>query len=96
MPYARVKAVAGGFYGGIWRDIGDVFDIANAGDFSNSATNYGSAATPFYGWMTQVPGTTPLFSYALSTGQGLSYATIEIYGTDTAGHPSLPIPRYVV
>lgn len=95
-PFARVSAVRGGFYGGQWRDIGDVFDIYFAEEFSNYQINYGSAATPFYGWMMQVSSSTPLFTYALSTGQGLSYATTEIYGQDTAGHPSLPIPPYVV
>lgn len=96
MAFARVKAVSGGFYASIWRDIGDIFDINVAGDFSNSATNYGSIATPFFGWMSQVAGSTPLYSYALSNGMGLSAPAQGTYGVDAAGHPVLSIPRYVV
>jgi hypothetical protein len=96
MAFARVKATQGGFYAGIWRDIGDIFDIAVAGDFSNSATNYGSVATPFFGWMTQVPGNTSLFSFALSNGMGLSDPYQSVMGVDSAGHPLWSIPRYVV
>ena len=95
-PYARVQATKGGFYGGIWRDSGDVFDIYNASDFSNSATNYGSAATPFFGWMTQVAGNTPLYSYSLSNGMGLSDPYVSVQGVDSAGHPLWSIPSYVV
>jgi hypothetical protein len=96
MAYARVTATQGGFYANIWRDVGDVFDIAVAGDFSNSAVNYGSAATPFYGWMTQVASTTSLYSYSLSNGMGLSDPFQSVQGADTAGHPLWSIPRTVV
>lgn len=96
MAFARVKAVQGGFYAGVWRDVGDIFDIATSNDFSNSATNYGSAATPFFGWMTQVAGNTPLFNYSLSTGCGLSDPYQSVMGVDAAGHPLWSIPRYVV
>lgn len=96
MAFARVQATQGGFYANIWRDIGDVFDIQNSSDFSNSAVNYGSAATTFFGWMTQVASNAPLFSYALSTGCGLSDPYVSVQGVDSAGHPINSIPRYVV
>lgn len=98
MAFARVKAAARGFYSGIWRDIGDVFDIANSTDFSNSTVSQvpvGNPDYPLYGWMTQVPGATPLYSYALSNGMGLSAPAQGTYGVDSAGHPVLSIPRYV-
>jgi len=95
MTYARVQAVQRGQYGGIWRDVGDVFDIANAADFSNSAVNYGSAATPFFGWMLQVAPGTPLYSYALSNA-GASSVVQGQYANNSQGVKNLSIPRYVV
>ena len=67
----RVKAIAPGYYGNIFRDIGDVFDLANSGDLSDSTVNQVPSTnpdSPVYGWMLVVPGTTPLFSWALSAG----------------------------
>ncbi len=96
MAFARVQAVQGGFYASIWRDVGDIFDIANSTDFSDSSVNYGSAATPFFGWMLQVAGSTPLYNYSLSNGMGLSDPYQSVMGVDSAGHPLWSIPRTVV
>lgn len=73
MATIRVQATAAGFALKIWRDVGDVFDI-DSSLFSDSTVSYvpvGNADYPLYGWMLQVPGSTPLYSYALSNG-GLS------------------------
>lgn len=72
--FMRVQAVVAGDYNGIWRDIGDVFDIVLLADLSNSTVSIvpvGNPDYPLYGWMKQVPASTPLYSYALSNG-GLS------------------------
>ena len=67
----RVQAQAQGFYGGITRNIGDVFDIVDA-QVASSAVDYlanpnnvqlqgyevGSGPMP--GWMLTVPASTPL------------------------------------
>lgn len=66
----RVQAIAAGFFGSDWKDIGDVFDITDPSQFSDSAQSVvpvGNPDYPLYGWMMIVPSTTPLFSYA-STG----------------------------
>lgn len=73
MATIRVKAVTAGFALKIWRDVGDVFDIDST-LYSDSTVSYvpvGNPDYPLYGWMLQVPGATPLYSYALSNG-GLS------------------------
>lgn len=65
----RVQAVAAGFYNKDYRDIGDVFDLLNTGDLSDSTVSQvpaGNPDYPIYGWMRVVPGTTPLFSWASS------------------------------
>jgi hypothetical protein len=95
LSYARVQAVQRGQYGGIFRDVGDVFDIQNAADFSSSAVNYGSIATPNYGWMLQVPSLTPLYSYALANG-GNSTLVQGMYSANSQGVVNLSIPPYVV
>lgn len=66
----RVQAVAAGQYLGDYKDIGDVFDLANSADLSDSTVSYvpvGNPDYPVFGWMVVVPSTTPLFSWA-STG----------------------------
>jgi|SRR5882724_1456213 len=68
IPSFRVQAMAAGFYNGDWKDIGDVFDV-DSSQFSDSTVSFvpaGNPAYPVYGWMLQVPATTPLFSYAAS------------------------------
>lgn len=97
MSYARVQAVQQGQYANIWRDIGDVFDIANASDLSDSTVSMvpvGDPDYPLYGWMKVVPGTTPLYSYALANN-GVSSLNQQTYGVDSAGHRILSVPRYV-
>ena len=95
MSFARVQAVQRGAYGGIFRDVGDIFDIQNASDFSNSTVNYGSVTTPSYGWMLQVASATPLYSYALSNG-GISTLVQGTYSANSQGVTNLSIPTYVV
>lgn len=97
MAFARVKAVTGGQYGGVYRDIGDVFDIQNSSDFSNALVSQvpvGNPDYPLFGWMLQVPGGTPLYNYALANG-GQSRPTQGIYVTNSQGVKNLSIPRYV-
>lgn len=70
MAIIRVQAVAAGDSGGVWRDVGDVFDIDST-KFSDATVSYvpvGNPDYPLYGWMLQVPSNTPLVSYALSNG----------------------------
>lgn len=95
MAFARVQATQRGQYANIWRDVGDVFDIANASDFSDSTVNYGSSATPFFGWMVQVPSATPLYSFALANA-GASTPVQGQYAANSQGAINLSIPRYVV
>jgi hypothetical protein len=97
MSYARVQAVRSGQYGEIWRDVGDVFDIQNAADFSDSTVSQvpvGNPDYPLYGWMLKVPPTTALYSYVLANG-----ANPPVQVTFPA-KPTRPIvfgiPRYVV
>jgi hypothetical protein len=64
----RVQAVAAGFSGGLYRNIGDIFDV-DIGGFSDSTIATvppGNPDYPLYGWMLQVPDATPLFSFAAS------------------------------
>lgn len=66
---ARVQAVSAGFYRGDYKDIGDVFDLVNTLDFSDSTASQvpaGNPDYPVYGWMLSVPASTPLFSWAAS------------------------------
>lgn len=65
----RVQAVAAGFYNKDYKDIGDVFDLLNVGDLSDSTVSYvpvGNPDYPVFGWMLVVPSATPLFSWAAS------------------------------
>lgn len=97
MAFARVKAVQRGQYQGIFRDVGDVFDIANSSDLSDATVSQvpvGNPDYPLYGWMLVVPGTTPLYSYALSNG-GNSTIVQGTYSNNTQGVKNLSIPRYV-
>jgi hypothetical protein len=66
----RVRATAAGYFEGVYRDIGDVFDIFDTSDFIDSAASevpVGNPDYPLLGWMLIVPSSTPLFSWA-STG----------------------------
>lgn len=97
MAYARVKAVRPGQYAGIFRDVGDVFDIQNASDFSNALVSQvpvGNPLYPFYGWMLQVPSNSQLVSFALSNG-GASSNVSGSYVPNAVGVANLSIPRYV-
>lgn len=70
MATIRVRAVAAGDTGGAYRNIGDVFDIDST-QFSDSTVSYvpaGNPAFPLFGWMVQVPSSTPLYSYAQANG----------------------------
>ena len=67
----RVQAISSGFYQGDYKDIGDVFDLANTGDLSDSTVSQvpaGNPDYPVYGWMLQVPLTTPLYNWSQATG----------------------------
>jgi hypothetical protein len=65
----RVTAVTAGWYGGVFRTPGDVFDILYASDYSDSTVNYESGAgETAYGWMLAVAPTTPLFNWLQSNG----------------------------
>ena len=67
MSFARVQAASAGFYGGSFRNIGDVFDVVNASEFQSSAVStvpIGNPLYPLFGWMTQVPNGTNLYSWA--------------------------------
>lgn len=93
----RVQAVATGFYRGQFRDIGDVFDLASPSDLSDSTVSMvppGNPDYPLYGWMLQVPLTTPLYTWALGNG-GASSPVIGVYSVNAAGAKLLSIPRYV-
>lgn len=98
MAFARVKAVQRGQYAKVFRDVGDVFDIVNSSDLSDSTVSQvpvGNPDYPLYGWMLVVPGTTPLYSFALSN-QGSSTPVQGTYSTNSQGVKNLSIPRYVV
>jgi hypothetical protein len=60
-PTMRVQATAIGDYNGILYGPGDVFDI-DSRSFSDSTIDYSAGGTggPFFGWMKQVPASTPL------------------------------------
>jgi hypothetical protein len=98
MAFARVQAVQRGQYGGVFRDKGDVFDITNASDLSDSTVSQvpvGNPDYPLFGWMLVVPNATPLYSYALSNG-GNSSVVQGTYSANSQGVTNLSIPRYVV
>lgn len=96
MATIRVQAVTGGFALGIWRDIGDVFDIDSSlfSDSTVSMVPVGNPDYPLYGWMLQVSGATPLYSYSLAHG-GQSLPAQGTYQPNSAGVLMLSIPRYV-
>lgn len=56
----RVKAVQVGFYNGITRNIGDVFDVPQAFLASNIINYVPTTGEYDYGWMLIVPSSTPL------------------------------------
>lgn len=61
-PGFRVTAVNAGSYAGVYYRPGDVFDIKDAHDFSDSSVDYGTdTVTNQFGWMQRVDPTTPLF-----------------------------------
>lgn len=98
MAFARVKAVQRGQYAGIFRDVGDVFDIANSTDLSDSTVSQvppGNPDYPLFGWMLVVPNATPIYSFALAN-QGSSTPVQGTYSNNSQGVPNLSIPRYVV
>ncbi len=69
--FGRCQAVQAGDYNGIYRDVGDVFDVFNPTDFSDSTVSQvpvGNPDYPIYGWMKLVPSSTPLYSWALANG----------------------------
>ena len=56
-PYVQV--VEAGYYGGIYRNIGDVFQLANVADLASSLVNFYPPITgdsPYYGWQKPVAG----------------------------------------
>lgn len=83
----RVQAVAAGFYNGIYRYVGDVFDLLSANDYSDSTAVINPPTDPdypLYGWMLSVPQNTPLYSYALANG-GASTSVIASQGVNQGG-----------
>jgi hypothetical protein len=79
MATIRVQAVARGQTGNQFREVGDVFDI-DSSQFSDSTVSYvpvGNPAYPLYGWMVQVPSTTPLYSFSLLGQSGVVTAAIQ-------------------
>ncbi len=65
----RVTAVTAGWYNGIFRTPGDVFDLLHASDYSDSTQNYESGGgETVFGWMLAVAPTTPLFNWLQSNG----------------------------
>lgn len=92
----RVRAVTPGHYNGSYRDIGDVFDLLNANDFSDSTASMvppGNPDYPLFGWMIGVPATAALFSWAAF---GNSSPVNGTYQPNSVGVVNLSIPRYVV
>lgn len=60
----RVMAVTAGYYLGVYRTAGDVFDIIQASDFSDSTVDYQiNSNNVGYGWMARVPPGTPLVNW---------------------------------
>jgi hypothetical protein len=57
-------AVANGCYGGQYYQVGDVFDLVSWKDFADSTYNYAGpgAGVQQFGWMQQVPSSTPLLT----------------------------------
>lgn len=98
MAFARVQAVQRGQYAKIFRDVGDVFDIAVAGDLSDSTVSQvpvGNPDYPLYGWMLVVPNSTPLYNFTLAN-PGQSTPVQGTYSANSQGVVNLSIPRYVV
>jgi hypothetical protein len=65
-PYVQVNST--GFYAGVYRNIGDVFQLASPNDLASSAFNYDGSEAPYYGWMQQLPAPAPVIIQA----QGLN------------------------
>ena len=87
----RVQAVSRGYYNGAWRDVGDVFDLLSPSDYSSSTASIvpaGNPLYPLYGWMQQVPSSTPLYSYALAN-YGFSSIVVAAYYQGSFGPPGI-------
>lgn len=66
-PVLRVRAVDSGWYNGVYYQPGDVFDLLSPTDFSDATVDYGpNSETTQYGWMTEVPLTTPLLTASVA------------------------------
>jgi hypothetical protein len=64
----RVIAITAGEYNGKYYVPGDVFDLLQASDFSDSSVNYGpDSADIQLGWMSQVSSATPLYQWQTQT-----------------------------
>jgi len=62
-----VKAVTQGYYKGIYREIGDIFELDSLSDLSSYLVDQvpGTADSPVYGWMMQLPGNPmPILGYS--------------------------------
>lgn len=67
-PGFRVQAVTAGYYGGEYYNAGDVFDIVQASDYSDSTQNYqvhGAEYAP--GWMLKAAPSTSLYQWSTAT-----------------------------
>jgi len=96
MSFARVQAATPGFYRGDYKDVGDVFDVITAAEFQSSAVSIvpvGNPVYPLFGWMTQVPNGTALYSWAAF---GNSSPKSGAYLPNNVGVVNLSIPQYVV
>lgn len=82
---SRVQALAPGFSMGAFREVGDVWDADVVSDSTISQVPVGDPDYPLYGWMLRVNQSTPLFSYALSRGDGLSATVVASSGVNAAG-----------
>jgi hypothetical protein len=59
-----VTAVTSGWYNGVYRTAGDVFDLLFAADFSDSTVDYQINSNGIgFGWMAKVPPGTPLVNW---------------------------------
>jgi hypothetical protein len=87
----RVQAVSVGDYGGITRNIGDVFDIYSAADFSDSTVDYlaGGEGSPLYGWMIKVSSTQALVANSPTPLNNPAYNGAQSYMPTTGSYPRL-------
>jgi hypothetical protein len=80
-----VLATSPGYYAGVKRFIGDIFQLNSLNDFASSTVNFDGTFSPFSGWMTLIPGNPQTIEQAQS-----------LVVTGLTQVPGVPLPRTIL